>query len=141
MINLNMNLYAVARNSPNFSLDNCKFLTISRTEKMCREYVYRLAKLENLDHFNMWCNLHNYEASDELFNKYLIDTERLLDFKIIKIKYSLNDICSLLRILMECQPIGCSYESVIEQQDFLNCLNEEIKDTDINSSKLELDKQ
>ncbi len=118
-------VYAICENIDN-ALDN--IYTIVATKKQVNEYIMNRSYLEYLPHYLTWCELHNENSElKETFIKYLdiVHRDDCIEFKVIKLKYTVNTLCSLLRTLSECVPVGTSYEL---EEEFTNFLTKKKKD-------------
>ena len=91
------------------------FLTITCTKAEAAEYAYQYIKIKNLDHYEMWCNLREYDpASEKAWDEYFekcISREEKLKYLITKITYKLKDVAAIMRMFGNCPPLGCSFDT------------------------------
>lgn len=101
----------------NKNIPGLKFYTIATKYSNCFDYLVKLTCLENKDHYNQWCEIHNLNNNDELSSlEYVKAVGLSKNYSILKVFYSLEDIAIWLRLVNSCIPIGCSYESPIERK-------------------------
>lgn len=98
--------------------DPSKFLCLTCTKNEAIEYAYNYVRLKNYDHYQMWCDLRNYDKNsmsswDEYFFK-VIPIEEKRKYIVKKIKYKLKDVVAVLRMFGGCSPIGCSFDTQTE---------------------------
>ncbi len=125
------NFYAVVDYVPDES-DDCTnieelpYYTISINKDDCYEYIDKKEKFDNATHYNGWCFIHKYKKdSPKTWEKYKsIVLENAQRYSVIKVNYSLKNLSVALRMLNNCVPIGCSYESPVEVE-FFNMIKEE----------------
>lgn len=119
-----INVWAVTRNCKDKKELLQHILTIVKDKKQAKEYVFCNLYREYYSPFSYWCELHNKNVDDEnvfksfLYSRY--DKEEINKYVIVQVSYTLDQLCSLIRTLAECVPVGASYETVIEIQTFLN---------------------
>ena len=113
-------------------LDSIGFLTITNSRKEALEFIDRYLLLNCKEHFVSWHNIHKanpikaaYEVflrddAKESWDEYKQEVASEWSFLIHKIKYRKKDVAMFLRMLNGCMPMGCSYEGVAEQQEFLD---------------------
>ena len=118
-------LYAITENYQ--TLNDClnHIITVVVNRKQVEEYLYTRIFLENSTHFKSWCELQEKDAKDKnVFYEYLVkrygNNDPYAKFRIIKLRYTKNMLCSLLRMLSNATPVGASYETLEEQTTFLN---------------------
>lgn len=122
------NFYAVIDNVQDecVNIDELSYYTVSVNEKDCYEYIDRKEKLDNASHYNSWCYIHKYNKDApktwNIYKSVVLENEK--KYCVIKIAYSLNNLSVALRMLNNCVPIGCSYESPVEVE-FFNAIEEE----------------
>jgi len=105
-----------------------KFLTISDDKLNVLEYAMKVLKLEHQDHYDSWCQLKKINGEDpgawlEYFANCISDEEKG-ELQIVKVKYKIKDIAAMLRMLGNCYPLGCSFDTILEQEYFNNLINE-----------------
>lgn len=134
-----MRVYIVA-NKPNVTKEivngNIKDLvvyTITRKLKHCSEYVNKFLKMKNFQHFLNWCNAHQMSPEqDYSWHKYcsVVVKDQFRDFYVTPINFSKDFICTCLRLLNDCIPVGASYEFPTEVGGFLatHCSTEQLED-------------
>lgn len=99
---------------------NNRFLTVAKNKNQVYEYLTKLLQLEHKEHFDMWCDLR--ELDNENYGNWLQYYETVISeaekskFKIVKLKYSLDAMLSVLRMFSRCLPLGCSFETPIEHE-------------------------
>lgn len=98
------------------------WITVTCSKKDAREYVHRVLKLEHMEHYKMWCELRDYNIdSPETWYKYfrtVLTKEDICKYLIGEISYGPNELASVIRVFVGCQPIGCSFDTKNEY-DFL----------------------
>ena len=97
------------------------YLTVVSDKKSAIEYIQRKLVMDHLDHFKQWVNLHGFSSIDsqqafELYIKTVLEPEDLAVYSLGKIMYTDDELSSILRITMGCDPVGCSYETPAEIQ-------------------------
>ena len=120
-------VYAVCKNCGTRDESLKNIYTILEKKKQALEYTleYTLCRLhiEYQSHFDAWCELHNEDSSlVDTFKRYMEkvhNNEPYNDFVIISLLYDKKSLCSLLRILSGCIPVGASYELDEEVTKFL----------------------
>lgn len=102
--------------------ENRMIFTISEKVSECESYLNNLMLLDNKEHFISWCNIHECPVNDLSWKKYLkLDIVDKNKYVIRKVKYSKNDIASILRMFNHCIPMG-GFETENEIKLFLNNL-------------------
>ena len=108
--------------------------TIVKNKEQADEYILRRFYVEYYSPFTYWCEIHDKDNKDiETFKSFMFtryDKEELNKYSVIPITYTLDHLCALIRILSEFNPIGTSYESTLEIEQFL------AKHTKENNAKL-----
>lgn len=88
------------------------------------EFVKKHIILRNKAHFESWCDLRNRNPLTEEAKQAYIDTvidmnDPKNQYSIIDIKYTYEDLATILRISAGCAPIGCSFDNEAEIEAFL----------------------
>ena len=98
--------------------------TIVKNKKQANEYILCSFYNEYFSPFSYWCELHNQDVKNmDVFRAFMItryDKEELNKYTVITIKYTLDQLCALIRTLAEFYPMGTSYETEVEINQFLN---------------------
>lgn len=118
----------------NYKLDenkrpiDMKVYTITSTLDSCIEYMDCLLKLDNKEHYELWCENHNFEINKESWDNYkenVIGTSQDDKYLIGKYTYPMTYISTILRMHNRCQPLGCSYEDKKEYDYYLKGIVED----------------
>jgi len=90
--------------------------TVCESEKHCKEFIDKYLLLKNYEHYKSWCELRkiNYQK-EESWKLYKQSTEISSDLTILKIKNTLNNVLSMIRVENNCPVVGCSYETDFER--------------------------
>ena len=97
--------------------------TIVRTKAQARAYINKLIYIKYQHHYELWCDVHNENKDDvNTFYKYLgvIQENPFDDYTTVTYKYSLDGICSVLRMMGGCVPLDLWYEPDAEIQNYLD---------------------
>lgn len=100
-------------------LNPLKIYTLTTTKKEAEEYINKRLFLENQEDFDSWCFYHKVPENErdsywpQYFNKRL-SPEKKLQYTYFKAYYTLDEVCSMIRMFCGCQPIGCSYDTDYE---------------------------
>jgi hypothetical protein len=107
----------------------CTVYSVTDTEERAKEYVNKAIFMKHLQHFVAWCyaqhiNVKNpYSPSPELWSKYYNTVWAGLEkfpYRIQKETYDIEDIAAMFRIFNNSIPMGCSYETKMEIEDFIS---------------------
>lgn len=94
--------------------DNSKFLTVTETKEQCFEYANTLLKLENFEHYQLWCKCRNYNLDDkDVWNQYFTDClteEDKCKYNIVEIKFNKTNLIAMIRMFAGCIPLNCSFD-------------------------------
>lgn len=116
-------VYAVCKNCETKDKSLANIYTILAKKKQALEYTLCRLYIEYQPHFNSWCELHNKDSSlIDTFKEYMAkvyNNEPYNDFVIISLSYDKPSLCSLLRMLSGCIPVGASYEFDEEINKFI----------------------
>lgn len=111
--------FYVAQDKKNIS----KFLTLTCTKQEAVDFCYKYMRIQNFNHFKLWCVLRELNVDDEnAWKKYydnVISIEEKKQYIITKITYKLNDVAAILRMFGGCLPVGCSFDTK-EEYNYLN---------------------
>ena len=123
------------------------FLTVCATKNQAIEYLDTTLKQRYWSHFQAWCILHDRAISDICsWQEYAVEcipTQEKADYTIFKIMYRKSDIAAILRMFGDCVPIGCSFDTQLENEyqrsrselnDFENQRAESPKSIDMENS-------
>lgn len=113
--------------------------SIVANKSQAREYINKRVYMDNIQHFSMWCDYHERDVNDiNDFYDYLNirykdnpDEHPFLKYRVIKMKYKISDLCSIIRQLSFFQPVNASYETQEEVDYYLETLKEEGNKNDI----------
>jgi hypothetical protein len=101
-----------------------KIITIVSTKAQANEYIIKVLFNEYKEHFTQWCSLRNYDVnakeSWELYFKTVIPMEAKSKFLITNLRYNEADLLAILRMFSHCQPLGCSYDTLLEYNYIAN---------------------
>ena len=100
-----------------------KIHTLVTTREEGFEYIREHIILNHKEHFIRWCELHSKDPSNVHVKDEYIDTcvdmcEKDNQYSIIDIKYTYADLGVILRISAGCVPIGCSFDSPAEIEEY-----------------------
>ena len=103
-----------------FSSNVC---TIVSNKKDIMDYIVHRTISENYNHYIMWLECHNRldddDARIEYINLILEDNNELISqYTVRSCKYTADAIASLLRISGYCIPVGATYETKTEIENF-----------------------
>ncbi len=117
-------VYAVVKTCENREEMMNNIYTIVKTKKQANEYILFSFYNEYFSPFSYWCELHNQNVKDlDVFRSFMFtryDEEEINKYTVISITYTLDQLCALIRTLAEFYPMGTSYETEVEVQQFLN---------------------
>ena len=117
-------VYAVVKTCENREEMMNNIYTIVKTKKQANEYILFSFYNEYFSPFSYWCELHNQNVKDlDVFRSFMFtryDEEEINKYTVIPITYALDQLCALIRTLAEFYPMGTSYETEVEVQQFLN---------------------
>lgn len=102
-------------------------LTIVKNIKEFNEFVSRYILVKNYTHYKMWCELRKYDPeNDDIAYEYLqtCHIEDFYNYCAVKVKYSKDNLLSILRMFNKCMPVGASYETDLERT-YMNSIIEE----------------
>lgn len=105
--------------------------TVTSTLKDCQEYLDMLLYAKHISHYNLWCELYEYDAQSEItWNEYkgTVLIEELNDYMIFRSYYTLDKIATIMRMFNHCQPLGCSFENDVEFKYFVENLDLEVRE-------------
>ena len=114
-----MYLYLIYENEDKDSL-----VTVLERKEQIKEFVDKNILAHNYKHFKAWCDLrqldYTKEESENAYINNFLDaaTEEDLDkytYIIKKAYYTKTALASILRMFNGCVPLGCSYETEVEQ--------------------------
>lgn len=111
------------------NINNWVVYTVTTKMSECQEYLEKLLYWKNLDHFKLWCNLHEKDINDkESWGEYALNLqEQMEEYTILKYKVEIPFIAQIFRMFNDCTPLDCSYETDIERKYFLEKLNKNFK--------------
>ena len=92
-------------------------LCVVKNKKQAEEYIDRLLFTKRFEHYSAWCSLKHLQINDESWAHYKSLTTNPYYYRKTPVNYS--TISSLLRIFYGCQPIGCSFDTLVETSAFL----------------------
>lgn len=113
-------LYGVFHTSDGYvdTYEDADLLCVTATEEDAYEYITKKVYKENEGHYKMWCKVHNKEDDAEAFEEYIstvLAMDETLKFAIVKMYYTLEEISSFIRCMLNYKLVGASYESELEQ--------------------------
>lgn len=121
---MRVTIYLVVTNTDD--PEEIKVLTASNKLQDCFKYLDKLYKLENKDHFRMWCELRGLELNNDSWVKYArtgaFDSEK---YVIRKMKYNARTIATIFRLQNGCMPLNIGYETPEELYNFLECCDDD----------------
>lgn len=129
-----------------FVTDNCDTIgeclnnvhTVVKDKHQARVYLNNLIYFNKQSHYERWCEIHN-EKSDDLdtFYRYLdiLGEDPFSEYKIFSMKFPVDKLCSMLRQLTGCVPLGLYYEPEDELQYFFKQYGNEQKNDEVNENK------
>lgn len=98
----------------NNDLTQPNILCVTATEKEAKEYINRKLLQDNYSHYFNWCSLRNISIDDSSWTFYLKMNTVINPYIYSKVKVSHSSIANLFRMFYGCNPIGCSFDTVIE---------------------------
>lgn len=117
-----MKLYALFEIKDNDSF----LLTIAKNKQQVRAYARAFLRLNNMEHFKLWCDLRQIDYKDELsWDEYMrtcIPEEILLQYRIKKLCFTKDKLAETCRLAANLLPIGLPYEGDIEYKKFENII-------------------
>lgn len=129
MLNKKVVAYALyTKNDPD------TFLTLTRTKEQAKEYAHTLFRYDHEAHFIQWCSLRDLNEDDpktwsEYYDTCISDDDKQ-SYLISKVYYNLDNILSMLRMFGGCIPLGCSFESDMEMDRFIEKVDKSKEITD-----------
>lgn len=114
------------------SIEN-KFLTISENRLDAYEYAMAFMRLQHQNHFDTWCELRQLDKDD--INNWLqyydmcIEDDEKNNFQVVKVRYNVKDVVTILRMFGNCFPLGCSFDTEIEKEYFKAVLNGKVAES------------
>lgn len=94
--------------------------TIVSTMKEALEYIRNRLIIDNQEHFELWCNLHNCDDREETSKVNYISTvltESDFKYGAVKAFYTKDKLTAILRMGSNCIPIGCSFDT---KEEYIN---------------------
>lgn len=127
--NINIVLYMVTNSPILLTNSPLTIFTITQTKTQAQEYLNKKIVLDNKEHFDFWCGLHNKDPhSKETWFDYALNVVNYKDYYILETAYTIKDIAQIFRTMKGCVPIGCSFDEPIELVRMLNNLSESTLD-------------
>lgn len=106
------------------------FLTIALKKNDAFDYIKRMLTFENFNHFQRWCEIDDHDIDDDktidLYFDTVITDAKKNDFAIAKISYAMSDIVAMMRMFGQCVPLGCSFETAVEEAYYEEVLEKSI---------------
>lgn len=103
--------------------DFTRMYTLVARKSDALEYVRKYFIAKHIQHFKSWCQIHNKKINDssvEFEYVNLLDEDELNSISISKAYYRKDDIASICRVALDAVPVGASYETEAEWEDFLD---------------------
>ena len=107
-----------------------RILCITQNKLQAKEYIERLLINKYFEHYKSWALLRGLDLNNttnwKIYKKVVI---KEIPYKYYKTKVNYSTIAGLLRIFYGCTPIGCSFDTYIEQTTamFSKELSEELE--------------
>ena len=111
-------LYLIYKNKDENSL-----VSVVEKKEQVDEFIRRSILVYNYTHFKSWCKLREIDYRNPISENYYInnfietsDKETLSQYNCVvkKAYYTKSSIAAILRMFNSCIPMGCSYETNIE---------------------------
>lgn len=112
----NLEFFIVTTNENSF-----KYLTITNTLNQAFEFIEKILRFENENHYKSWLTFRKLEDTQDNWEEYFtysIPDEEKLKYEVSLIKYSKQDLAAILRMFCGCVPLDCSFNIEAEYSYF-----------------------